>query len=221
MMNILMRTSGRPNAFKACIDSIVSQSYRDFRLVISVDDAASWEYARRIAPEDATIVSLEPRVERDPNKKQSHMGLELYHAPYNLYENRLIAEVKDGFVMYLDDDDKLSDGDALGAIAAACVDVDAFVMWRVLIRADGAAGANAPGVVPDDEHFGKEPTICHVSGIGFAFHAKYRHLAVWDELSCCDYRVAKRLWDEIPRKVFVDRVLTETQSVGRGIRNDI
>jgi hypothetical protein len=221
MINILIRTSGRPNAFKTCIDSIVTQSYRDFRLVISVDDAASGAYARRIAPEDATIVVIAPRVERDPSKDQSHMGLALYHAPYNLYQNRLIAEVEDGFVMYLDDDDKLADGDSLGAIAAACVDVDAFVLWRVLIRSDGAAGASAPRVVPDDEHFGKEPTICHVSTIGFAFHAKYRHVAVWDELSCGDYRVAKKLWAEIPRKVFIDRVLTETQSVGRGTRNDI
>jgi len=47
-INILTRTSGRPNCFKRCVDSIKSQTYKNINHIVGADDDASYEYASKL-----------------------------------------------------------------------------------------------------------------------------------------------------------------------------
>lgn len=219
LINILCRTANRPKAFKVFVKSLAEQTYPEKRLIVSADDDKSFKYCRKILSDNfftvpSEIVRLQ-RTERNPNKTLRLDGYPvsfLYHAPYNLYENPLADKVDDGYMMYLDDDDKFCRPDSLECIASIISSPDDLIMWKVNVQGR---------IIPEPDHFGCAPKPTHVSGIGFAFHSKYKDYAVWDEFSCCDYRVIKRLWDAIPNKVYIDSVLTQTQTIGQGNREDI
>ncbi len=217
LINILSRTSNRPKAFGVFMDSLMPQTYKNVRLIVSADDANSFDYCSlKIRNSQIANQIIQPkRTERDPNKKLD-MGyaFKLYHAPYNLYENLNIDKVEQGFVMYLDDDDKFSRPDALQIIANNITSEDDLIMWKVNL-------VQAGKIVPEPDYFGKQPVCGRVSGIGFSFHSKWKDYAVWDEFSCCDFRVIYRLFNIIPRIVLIDEVLTETQGIGNGNRIDI
>ncbi len=216
LINILSRTSNRPKAFSVFLESLLTQTYDEVRLIISADDDKSYKYCRKQIPSFYPAEIIRPkRVERDPNKILQIVGYNvqyLYHAPYNLYENDLAAQVEQGFILHADDDDKFTRPDSLQIINDNIKSPDDLIMWKVNVQGR---------IIPEPDYFGKPPVPTHVSGIGFAFHSKYKDYAVWDEFSCCDYRVINRLWNIIPNKIYIDAVLTQTQSIGQGNREDI
>lgn len=216
LINILSRTSNRPKAFSVFLESLLTQTYDEVRLIISTDDDKSYKYCRKKIPSffPAQIIRLS-RTERNPNKTLRLNGYNvqfLYHAPYNLYENELGKEVEQGFMMHLDDDDKFTRPDSLQIIGSSITSPDDLIMWKVNVQGR---------IIPEPDHFGIKPTPTHISGIGFAYHSKYKEYAYWDEFSCCDFRVISRLWNIIPNKIYIDSVLTQTQSIGQGNREDV
>lgn len=86
LINILTRTSGRPKCFKRCVDSVKSQTYQNINHIVGADDDESYEYASELCD---NVVKLEKGV------KNSEYGVA--HAPYNLYINKLLDEVEDGY----------------------------------------------------------------------------------------------------------------------------
>lgn len=97
-INILIRTSGRPKAFRRCIESICTQTFRNIHLIVSVDDTASLQYAT------ATLNKWSERI--------TYQVIEVQKNPtefgYNLYLNNLLPLVIDGWFIILDDDDTLA-----------------------------------------------------------------------------------------------------------------
>jgi hypothetical protein len=60
-----------------------------------------------------------------------------------------------------------------------------------------------------------------VSGIGFAFHNKYK--IDWEPYKRGDYRIAKKLHEVIPKKTYLNKVITKLQREiedGFGRRDD-
>lgn len=90
LINILLRTSFRPSAFKRCAASIMNQTYRNISVIVSYDNYAALDYI----PHDWTALPL--------HKNDLPFG-------YNLYCNELKELVNDGWFFFLDDDDVLAD----------------------------------------------------------------------------------------------------------------
>lgn len=89
LINILIRTSNRPNEFKRCLKSVTDQRYPNIRIIISVDNDRV-DYI----PEGLQVIRVEA------NRQLPYF--------YDCYCNDLKALVTDGWFMYLDDDDVLA-----------------------------------------------------------------------------------------------------------------
>jgi glycosyltransferase involved in cell wall biosynthesis len=195
LINILVRTSGRPNYFKECVKSIYNQTYKNWNLIIGVDDKESLSYTQPSLGRDVMYDYLKFDIPPTPNSKE--YGVKFL---YNLYLNDLQNEVKDGYVIYLDDDDKLQDEHSLLKLTNVIKTDDDFVIWRVKFP---------NRLVPSDNNFGNPPVMKDISGIGFSFHIKNKE--IWEPYKRGDYRVAKKLYNKIPNTIFLNEVITSLQ----------
>lgn len=91
LINILIRTSNRPAAYRRCMESIETQNYPNLRIIVSYDNPAALQYTGH-------GTYLIP-VYRQPGEFS-----------YNLYCNDLKDAVTDGYFLFLDDDDQLLPG---------------------------------------------------------------------------------------------------------------
>lgn len=100
LINVLIRTSNRPDLFARCLESIRAQSHKEIRVVVAYDNPEALNYL----PDDVTRIQVTPARE----------------FPYfwNLYCNELKAQVTAGWFFFLDDDDLLIDDRALERISA-------------------------------------------------------------------------------------------------------
>jgi hypothetical protein len=187
MINIITRTHNRPDYFRVCRDSVESQIYKNYNWIVGSD--SNCEYY----PE---AIRLFTDTRQPLYVPQGH-----YYAPWNLHLNRLLLEVKNGWVMFLDDDDKFVNEKSLKRIAAACTDENRLVVWKVQITPEWIVPASSFG------HYIKAGDF---SGIGMCFHTK--HLPVdWGNISYGDYRVAWQLQQKGLKVKWIDMVLTSTQ----------
>lgn len=194
IINILVRTSSRPNYFRNCINSIQKQSYNNVNIFCSTDDADGYIVKYPVYPIEVT------KVKRINNREKSEeYGIKF---PSNLYLNELQKKVKSGIIMYLDDDDILCDN-ALVNIADEYKKGNDLIFWRV---------ENKGRIIPSDKNWGKHPIVCDISGIGFAFNKKYKNKAIWQPYKRGDFRVAKKLYNEIKNRAYINKVLTCTQN---------
>jgi len=200
MVNILIRTSGRPIYFKRCIASIHSQSYKDVRIIIAND--SNDFYCKEFDP---IKMVREPMVEKYIDTAR--------HFPFNDYLNHLLAHVKEGWVLLLDDDDELKHSYSLEHIMRKLNSTNQVAFWRVDV-----AGI----LIPHTSNWMKRPVKKDISGIGFCFHSKYIpliHIAGWKQ---ADYRLADQLYSWC-KPVWINEILTATQnklSAGNGERKD-
>lgn len=174
VVNILTRTSGRPRFFNECVSSIETQTYENIRHIVCADDEASYRYAK-----DKTDTVI--KAPRKP--KLGEYGL--MHAPYNLYCNKLMEEVKEGWIMFLDDDDIFLNEDSISSIVENINNDKNFLIWKVKF----------PQRIIPTWSFGKSMIhLGDISSIGFMFHERHRWAAQWDEVKGSDYRVALKLF---------------------------
>jgi hypothetical protein len=95
---ILIRTSNRPNGFKSLIQSIKALDWDNKIVVVHTDDPRD-KYV-----EGDIIIRGEAHL--------SNIG----KAPYNLYNNKLLEQVKDGWVHFIDDDDRYCSPDVFNIL---------------------------------------------------------------------------------------------------------
>ena len=199
-INILTRTSGRPNCFKRCVDSIKSQTYKNINHIVGADDDESYEYASKLCD---NVIKLEKGV------KNPDYGVA--HAPYNLYINKLLSEVEDGYIVFLDDDDIYTSPNVLSKIANYLTE-DRLLAWKTKLPY---------GIVPQDWAFNAPFLIpTQICSIAYAFHSKHKWAAQWDHVKEADFRCAQRL-SRLIGVMWLDEVLSEVPSVGLGEREDI
>lgn len=206
-LNILTRTSGRPNYFKENVESIKSQTYPHINHIVCADDDESFEYASKLA--DKVI-----RVDR-PEKRTEYGWM---HSPYNLYCNSLMDAVDDGWIMFLDDDDVLVDSSAISDIMDGLTNEDEIIVWKGQIHNK---------VIPSFS-FGKGVALADIGSFCFMFHSKHKWAAQWDEVKESDFRVVFKLarllnikWvDKIVTKVNNDLSAHGMTGVGLGCRED-
>lgn len=207
-VNILTRTSGRPNYFKENVESIKAQTYPNIKHIVCADDDESYEYASKLC--DHVI-----QVER-PEKRTEYGWM---HSPYNPYCNKLMDEVEDGWIMFLDDDDILADRDAVRNMVRQIESEDDMLIWRVKMPW---------GIIPS-RSFGHGVMLADIASNAFLFHSKHVWAAQWDEVKESDYRVAQKL-SRLLNVKWIDKVLCRVNNrpeahessagVGLGRRED-
>jgi hypothetical protein len=207
LFNILIRTSGRPNYFNDCVKSIYSQSYKNWQIIIGIDDPESEKYT--VNAKGRTVKYNFNKLPKLTKPNEEDYGI---FFKFNLYLNELQKHVKDGYIIYLDDDDSLNDNDSLKNLSTQITDEDTLVFWRVKFP---------NRLVPSDSNFLKSPIMKDISGIGFTFHNKYK--IDWEPFKRGDYRVAKKLSEKIPNKKYYNQVITKLQREtedGYGLKDD-
>jgi hypothetical protein len=172
-INILTRTNKRPHLFRRCVDSINSQTYKNIKHIVSVHNEESYEYATDSC--DHVVMVKEK------------MGAPQYgnnYEPYNLYINRLLDEVKEGYIMFLDDDDFFTSTNSLEKIVPH-LEEDGLLTWLV----------DCAGKVTPDKGAVMAPVLIPtcITASSFIFHSKHKWAAKWDAVRGADYRCAQRL----------------------------
>lgn len=100
LINILVRTSKRPKAFKRMWDSIERQTYKNIRLIVSYDNPMALKYI----PNGTETI----RVHKDKTKPYF----------YDEYVNVLKSQVNDGYFFVLDDSDILSSSNVISDLVS-------------------------------------------------------------------------------------------------------
>lgn len=213
VINILIRTSNRPNYFKTCIESVFQQSYKNIKVFVSYDDLQTYEYLKLY--KGIKTIRVFSKTENYPQQEMQR-GRQMNKFPANLYLNNLKNQVRSGYIIILDDDDCFTNPTSIQTIADNITGKDDLLFWRVQFPNNR--------LVPEDDYFGKPPAFCHITGIGFAFNHKYIHDAQWDSWKGADFVVATKLFNAIPNKVYINKVLTGLQRTtgtgGFGKRDD-
>ena len=209
LINVIVRTSGRPNYFHDCIKSIKKQNYLNFNIIVGYDDSNSMKY---IQGQPCTAVPL--RKHDGPKLKKPYGDDYGIWFPFNSYFNDLLPYATKGFVVYLDDDDCFVDETALSKLAKAIeVNNSDVVFWRVRFP---------ERVVPSDLNWEKKVPVCRdMSTIGFCHVASIKPL--WEPWKRGDYRCAKYIFERSNSVLWFDELLTGLQRVkqdGYGLRDD-
>ena len=136
------------------------------------------------------------------------------HFPYNLYLIRAEKKVKDGWVMYLDDDDEFYNETSIERIINELVDEDCLYFIRAKY---------------DNEIIPKDIVLDHVIrlnqppalGVGFnsstvIFHSKYLEYTAWDEWSGADWKTIQSLFYTIPKRKLIDEIVVKINGSGGG-----
>ena len=189
LINILIRNCYRPNLFKKCIQSILSQKYNNYKLIMCYDDDRCLEYLEKLPKNDKIVYFKASNIDKS---KQYF---------YNLYMNELLDKVKDGYIMFLDDDDKLSHSKVLLDISNNIDNEDSILLWMVKFQ-------NIL-IYPKDIN-SKIIKDCQISGIGYCFHSKYKNNIKWKSISGADRMFYNSIIknDKINKKL-INMVLTE------------
>lgn len=198
MVNIIIRTSGRPQYFKTCMSSIDRQTYKQVNIIVGVDSNDT--YADKYKP------IKYPRLKGDKKMIQLY-GYRTMHFPYNLYLNILMGYCEPGWVLILDDDNEFFGSNSLREIVGCLHKNTDAAFWRVRINQK---------MVPSTENFGMRPVVKDIDMAGFCFHSDYIPLLQFDSYKQADYRVADRIYSLL-NPVWINKILTQTQRrEGRG-----
>jgi glycosyltransferase involved in cell wall biosynthesis len=201
LINILIRTSDRPNYFKNCIESIYKQTYKNFNIIIGIDNEESFNYVKEY---NCKIIkyNFDDVVLPDRSNEYEYGTICIY----NLYMNVLQKEVDQGYILYLDDDDKFNDNNALLKIANKIKEDADLIMYRAKFPKNR--------IIPSDKNFYNKPFPCDISTITFCFNSKIK--PIWEGYGGADFRAATFLYEKFKNSIaYIDETLTTTQ------RNDL
>lgn len=207
LINILIRTSERPNYFKDCLNSIYSQTYKNYNIIVGVDTKNTYDYSKY--EKCRTINYTNENFIITPKQNLPEYG-NLFIP--NSYMNKLMDEVVKGYIVYIDDDDVFENEKSLEEITNSINGDDDIIFWKVKFN---------HRVVPDSNFFGKPPVLTQIDTAGFSFNIKNR--VDWEPYTNGDFRVVKKLYEKISNKKYINKILVKGQrnvKLGRGLRDD-
>jgi hypothetical protein len=134
--------------------------------------------------------------------------------PYNLYFNEVKHLMKDGWVMYIDDDDRLHNDRSLQDIYNIIKNnnEDTLIYFQMQY-------SNGHKLPPDN--WNGIPQLNQIGGSCLIFHTKWLESVVWDEYSGGDFRMMNKLHNIIPNKIYINKPIVFVNGVGSGKRIDI
>jgi len=211
LINILTRTSNRPNGFRKNRESILGQTYKNINHIVCTDDKDSINYIKENGITDYLLVNREELIQNDKSIDPKTGR----YSPHNLYFNEMIKKVESGWVIYLDDDDRFVDNTSVEQIVNLInkSDEDTIIYWR-MVYGNGH-------FLPLDMSNNQKPKIGGIGSPCFTFNIKYGKDILWDGWKCGDFRFIETLHKIIPKKVWYPKNLIYIPSAGFGNRKDI
>lgn len=208
VINILTRTSNRPNGFKRCRESILNQTYKNIRHLVSIDNLNDEEYVKSHNVEyffmDKEAISKEPDI---PDPKTGNRFI------YNLYLNHLIKEVKEGWVFILDDDDYFADNNCVQKMVNAIKNTTDLILWQMKYP----NGQTLPSL----QELGMPPKLARISSQCFIVHSGIAKTIRWDGWKCGDFRFVQKAYAKTGEKRVIREVLVNLGGAGLGMKKDI
>jgi glycosyltransferase involved in cell wall biosynthesis len=176
LINILLRTHNRPIGFKRMLDSIRSQTYQNYRLIISVDNPETEKYVQGYGISDY----IKPV--RDETRP----------FPADCYFNDMIPKAQEGFIWYVDDDDFIPHNGVLELIRSTLKDgmINIYKM------------KSPTCIIPNYEITGKAIVECCIGTPCFIIPVEIAGLVKWAGQSGSDYLYIK----ELSEKVGTDKI---------------
>ncbi len=179
VINVLTRTSSDFFNMAIIADMLEKQNYPFLRNIISYDNS---DYANCI---NLSRIKNSEMVRVFPKKKINYF--------YNLYCNTLLSTVKEGWVMFLDDDDELVRNDTIRHImhiVSYCNNDDLLIFHNYR----------------DDKiiqiHDRVSPKIGEVCISSFVFHSSAKNLSWFTDKSHGDFDFFKRLFRRLKPRFF-------------------
>ena len=193
LINILIRTSNRPNDFEECINSILTQTYTNYRVIICYDKEESLHYLKKFENNE--------NIEYDSIYIDSEK-----HYKFNLYCNHLMSKVSDGWIIFLDDDDKLCHKYVLNELVNHIRkrnNTDNLFIWN-FFRPDKL-------VFPKNIN---DIILGEIDTCNFCFHSKFKEEVKWGDKKCGDYRFFKKLIKKYDFNLYlINKVFTQTNFI--------
>lgn len=211
-INILTRTSGRPNGFRKCRESIEEQSYSPIEHIVSYDSDEDLGYLNKKRP--TKLIKVRKKKFSSSFAKN---GKSEDFKPYNLYCNQLIRQVKTGWILFLDDDDMLLEQDVIEKVVKEIKKAGKkdLLVWQIQYP-DGSK-------IPKNESYHeKKITFMDIDTACFAVHYKLAKSAKWDAWRAADFRYIKKLSEKAQSVIWLQKVFIQKNNFGdQGCRNDI
>jgi hypothetical protein len=212
LINIITRTSNRPNGFDRNYCSIKNQTYKNINHIVIYDNHSDFEkYLFKY--DDITTIW----VDRDKLKNNylgpHFLGKFFWPSYHNLYFNPILKTIDEGWIIFLDDDDYLFDKDSVQKIVNHLQDEDTLYIWKML--------SNGNIIIPKEIAFKmKKIELGNIGNNCFTFHSKWSKETQWDAFKCADFRFVKTLSEKIPKQEWIDEILMVVPSSGFGKRID-
>jgi hypothetical protein len=209
LINIITRTSNRPNSFKRCRDSIKGQIYQNIRHIVSIDSLADKSYVELDGFSDYIFIDKE-KVEKMPDIPNPNTGKRFI---YNLYFNTLIEKINEGWVLILDDDDYLIDNNAIQSMVNEIKSNTDLLIFQMKYPTGN--------LLPPLTEMNAKPRLGRIGSPCILVHSGIAKTIKWDGWKCGDYRFISKVWDKTKDKRYIKRPLIMLGGAGLGLRNDM
>lgn len=117
-LNILIYTHDKPTSFQYCLNSVLTQTYKNVHVYICIKDLKDVEYVNKLAIGHENITVIMSRVKK---------GNELHN--YNQY-NELLSCVGEGWLIFLDEVDELTSPETLATIYKSITTDNTVLLWQ-------------------------------------------------------------------------------------------
>lgn len=187
LFNVLIRTSNRPENFKRCIKSVLDQKYKNYRVFVCHDKVESLDYLDTFKDNDKIECF---QVFTESNEKYR----------FNLYCNQLLNKVKEGYVVFLDDDDMFCH-DRVFNILNYCMDDESLLIWK-FFRPDKI-------IYPSSI---KSINLGEIDTSSFCCNIKNYQNCKWGDGKNGDYCFINQVMEKnMPKTKLLNKILTKTQ----------
>jgi hypothetical protein len=209
LINILTRTSNRPKLFKRNVDSVLSQTYKNIKHIVSFDDENDLSYINNHKHLFLVNINKNELVKSDTSENPNTGK----YSPHNLYFNEMFKVIENGWVIILDDDNFFTENTSLEEISKFLVDEESLILWQI--------NHFKYGLLPNNSLLGKPPIIGNIDSACFSFNIKILGDLKWDGWKCGDFRFIKNLYNKTKNVVSIPKTFITIDNVGLGNRKDI
>jgi len=211
-INIITRTSGRPKTFDRCYRSIKNQTYKNINHIVLYDDYRSKEYLDQYKDIDAVLVDRDYLINTQTNRRLENLMIFKW-APHNLYNNIGLERLKEGFYMFLDDDDYLRNNFVIQQLVNELEDRDTLYVFQM--------DFNGVKVPSDDMIDRRKIELFNIGSPCYLIPVKYKDSAFWDAFKCADYRYVRDISNVIPKTKFIKNIVAKIDMIGDGMKRDV
>jgi hypothetical protein len=184
LIYILTRTCNREKLFKQCVSSIQSQNYANLRHIVSYDNIGTLTYVKQYPHIHQSVDLTSKKSVLHPNQYVDC-----------LYD--VILKKDPGWVLVIDDDDKLMTPDALHYLKQYLVDPQNLVIW-MLYRPDKF-------IYPQNKNL---PVVGDIGSCCYLYHTSTIQKGYWGPSAIGDFPCFRRLFSRAKKHIYVDMPLT-------------